>query len=84
MCHARLAWLKRSFVLLDTLVRLHLHFEPCLILKELTLTALVYLRYYYINEGAKERETPIVKVSQLALVEFLGDNLDNFVVLFMF
>ena len=49
MSHALLGWLKRSFILVDALIRLHLRLEPTLLFTEITLANCLYLRYYYLN-----------------------------------
>lgn len=40
------------------------------------------MRYSYINKGS-EGEATLVKVSEQALAEFLGNSLDDFAVVFM-
>lgn len=64
MSHSKLGWLKRSLIVLDSLVRVHLNFEPTLVLGDMDLTSLVYLRYCYLREGP---EMERIKVKQQAI-----------------
>ena len=49
MNHSLLSWLKHSLMLIDSLIKLHLHFEPAYQCSEMDLLTLFYLRYVYIN-----------------------------------
>lgn len=53
MCHSKLGWLKRSFLLTDALIRLHLSFGFKDVPTEMSVVAVAYLRYCYISKYDK-------------------------------
>lgn len=51
-----LGWLKRSLMVIDSLIKLHFHFDPEFKVKELNLTTLAYLRFYYIRQNTEDNK----------------------------
>ena len=56
LTHEMLGWLKRSFLLIDLLIKLHLSIEPGVSFSQINLATLLYLRYYFITHTSEESQ----------------------------
>jgi hypothetical protein len=73
-----LGWLKRSFLLIDSMVKFHLLVEPNILFEVLNSTNIFYLHYFYANnpnESFSLETTPFKQIKIEAILSFLQENL---------
>jgi hypothetical protein len=82
-----LGWLKRSFLLIDSMVKFHLLAEPNILFETLNPTNVFYLHYFYANNPSEDfrlESTPFKQIKMEAILSFLEENLSQFIVIYAF